>query len=103
MRKRRAAIWWGIAALLIAATVVGYLLPTKEWIGRFDAWIHELGGLGFVVFGLVYLLERFSGGWNRAGFPSGSGSDSGCGLAKEAGPHAQAALVRSSLPGLGRR
>lgn len=43
-----------LAAGLIAAA--WFLLPAKEWLGAFIAWIRELGAWGYVLYAAVYVV-----------------------------------------------
>ncbi len=54
--KRRAALWGGVALLLIAAMTGWYFLPLKEWIQQLNTWIQGLGGWGFLVFAIAYVV-----------------------------------------------
>ncbi|MBV8764817.1 MAG: TVP38/TMEM64 family protein [Hyphomicrobiales bacterium] len=49
-------IWLVVAALLLAAGFGWSLLPLREWVTGFDAWIQGLGIWGPIVFLLVYVI-----------------------------------------------
>lgn len=55
LTARGALVGGGLALLLAALTAAWFFLPTKEWIGQFTDWIHGLGVLGVVLFGLCYV------------------------------------------------
>jgi len=52
--------WWQWAAaggVVVAALVAGwFLLPVRDWLDAFQAWIKELGPWGFLIFGAVYIV-----------------------------------------------
>lgn len=51
-----------MSKLLIALIVVvvlitlSFLLPVKEWFESFNLWVQDLGAVGYLVFGIVYIL-----------------------------------------------
>lgn len=49
-------IWLVLAALLLAAGFGWSLLPLREWVKEFDAWIQDLGVWGPIVFLFVYVM-----------------------------------------------
>ncbi|ASJ76101.1 TVP38/TMEM64 family protein [Granulosicoccus antarcticus] len=48
--------WVIVAVVLIGVTAAWFLLPAKEWLDSFSSWIKELGPLGWLLFGLVYIV-----------------------------------------------
>ena len=59
-RRAQATPWswkWIVAGALLAALIVaGILLPIKEWVGSFRAWIMDLGPWGGLMFAGIYVL-----------------------------------------------
>ena len=41
---------------MVAAALCGSLLPFEQWVQSFRAWIQGLGTVGFLVFGIAYIL-----------------------------------------------
>ena len=49
-------IWLLLGVLLLAAGFAISLLPLEQWAQAVRAWIDGLGALGFIAFGLTYIL-----------------------------------------------
>ncbi|MEM9303271.1 MAG: TVP38/TMEM64 family protein [Pseudomonadota bacterium] len=48
---------WVIAGLFVAAVAGLWILaPVDEWIRNFNAWLAEVGPLGWIVYGVVYIV-----------------------------------------------
>jgi uncharacterized membrane protein YdjX (TVP38/TMEM64 family) len=52
--KSRALLW--AAAVLLALLGVWFLLPVKQWLDGFEAYVADLGVWGFLLFGLAYVV-----------------------------------------------
>ena len=51
--------WWkfgAIALVFILIFAAWFLLPLQEWLETFSKWVEGLGFLGYVLFGLVYIV-----------------------------------------------
>lgn len=48
--------WVLVAVALVALTATWFLLPAREWLDAFSNWIKDLGPLGWLLFGLVYVV-----------------------------------------------
>lgn len=48
--------WLGIGLVLIAIAAAWLLLPLDAWFRAFNQWVQELGAVGGLIFGAVYVL-----------------------------------------------
>jgi uncharacterized membrane protein YdjX (TVP38/TMEM64 family) len=54
--RSRAALWVGVAAVVVALMVAWLSLPAKEWAEAFHRWVQGLGIWGPIFFGLAYVV-----------------------------------------------
>ncbi len=48
---------WIVAAAILIGLIIGwFVLPLKEWSDSFQGWIRDMGSLGILVFGVVYIV-----------------------------------------------
>ena len=57
--------WILLALIVIALSIASVVLPVKDWIRSFIAWVQELGPIGVVIFIAAYALATvlFLPGW----------------------------------------
>ncbi|MEP6586266.1 MAG: VTT domain-containing protein, partial [Candidatus Udaeobacter sp.] len=57
--------WIVVAAVVITLSILTAVLPVKEWIREFIAWVQQLGPVGVVVFIIAYAIATvlFLPGW----------------------------------------
>lgn len=57
--------WLVVVLVIIALTILTAVLPVKEWIRQFVAWVQQLGPAGVVIFIIAYALATvlFLPGW----------------------------------------
>src|SRR5688572_2201192 len=48
--------WTLLGGLLVAVALCVSLLPFEQWVQSFRAWIQGLGAVGFLAFGMAYIL-----------------------------------------------
>ncbi|MEE9375691.1 MAG: TVP38/TMEM64 family protein [Rhizobiaceae bacterium] len=56
---RRNMKWLVLGAALVLFAVVYAILPIKEWLSNFQAWVQGYGSLGWFIFIIVYALTSF--------------------------------------------
>jgi uncharacterized membrane protein YdjX (TVP38/TMEM64 family) len=55
--RRRAAVPWIAAGLLLVAVAIGWsLLPVGDWLWGLRGWIAALGFAGIVIFAMIYIV-----------------------------------------------
>jgi uncharacterized membrane protein YdjX (TVP38/TMEM64 family) len=52
----RYSAWAAVLVVVIAAAAAWYLLPVKDWLHAFNAWVAGLGAWAPVVFAIVYVI-----------------------------------------------
>lgn len=54
---RREGYWrWGlVVAGLVGLSIAWIVLPVQEWLQAFNTWVEQLGLLGYLLFGLIYI------------------------------------------------
>ena len=57
--------WIVVILVIIALSVLSAILPVKEWIREFIAWVQQLGTVGVIVFVIAYAVATvlFLPGW----------------------------------------
>ncbi len=57
--------WIIVAAIVITLSILAAILPVKQWIREFIAWVQQLGPLGVIVFIIAYAIATvlFLPGW----------------------------------------
>lgn len=48
--------WLVLGILILALILAGRLLPLREWIKQFDAWVEGIGPWGIVIYALAYAV-----------------------------------------------
>lgn len=62
---KRFGKWIVVGVIVITLSVLSALLPVKEWVREFVAWVQQLGPAGVIVFIVAYALATvfFLPGW----------------------------------------
>lgn len=57
--------WIIVAGIVITLSILGAILPVKQWIREFIDWVRQLGPLGVIVFIIAYAIATvlFLPGW----------------------------------------